>query len=576
MTTNVSVTNAGPVMAIDVSPLYTRALLFDVVEGRYRFIAQGVAPTTSQPPLSDASEGVRLALDQLHEVTGRVFIGADQNLVMPSQPDGNGVDMVVASLAVGAPARVALAGLLDEVSLRSARRLKETLYAQVVAEIGLNDRRKLEEQIDALIRARPDIIVVTGGTNGGARQSVLRLIEAVGLAVYLMPAEERPHVVFAGNQALGTSVKEMLEPLTSLTLAPNVRPALGVEDLGPARYALAQVYVESLLQRTAGLHELQQWSAGHVLSRHYALGRLMRFLSHIYDPDRGVLGVSLNAFDTTLALARQGELQMGVYPELGFSTDAGQLLKAISPEHLLRWLPVEASRDTVLNYLYHRMTYPTAVPVSREEMWLEQALGRELLQAALQRLQGEEGLPHVEPIVVTGEAFSRATPAQALLMVLDSIQPVGVTTVVLDSFGILTALGAIAEVNPLVTVQVLESNAFTNLGTVIAPLHQAKPGTPILRVKVVFEETGNVLRAEVRSGSLEVLPVPYGQAVTLELRPLHGAALSPTWGRYSRTLRLVGGVAGVVVDGRGRPIRLPTDPAARRERLAHWLAQLNP
>ncbi len=572
---DVSVVDAGPVLAIDITPLYTRALLFDVVEGRYRFIGQGVAPATADPPIHDVSEGIRLALDELSELTERVFIGADETLVMPSQPDGNGVDTVVAAVSVGPPVRVALAGLLDEVSLQSARHLSEAIYGQVVAEIGLNDRRKLEEQIDTLLHARPDILIVTGGTNGGASRSVLQIVEAVGLAAFLAPQEQRPDVLFAGNQSLTDKVSEMLGKLTVLQTAPNVRPALGVEDLQPAQSALAHLYVDNRIRQVPGMAELQTWSGEHLYPRQFAFGRVMRFLSHLYDSDRGVLGVELNAADTTVAAAYDGKLALGVYPDLGVM-EPDQLLRHVPPAQIAAWVPFNVSLAEVADFVYNRALYPWAVPVSQKEMALEQALSKAALGVALRRLRRRTAEQEFyEPIVIAGEVFKRATPAQALMMILDGAQPLGITTLVMDQHGIMPALGAAAVANPILTVQVLESSAFFSLATVLSLVGQVKLGTPVLRFKAMFEETGNVIRGEVKAGALEVIPIPLGQPATLELQPLHGARLGPgRKGQATQTLRVVGGTFGVVIDARGRPIRLPKDPDRRLERLQSWANQL--
>lgn len=570
---DVSVTEAGPLLVIDITVLETRALLFDVVEGRYRFVAQGVAPSTAGAPVYEVGEGVRLALDALSDLTGRVFIGADENLIIPSQPDGNGVDNVVISLAAGPPVRVALAGLLDEVSLQSARHLSETIYGQVVAEIGLNDRRKTEAQIDALLHARPDVLIVTGGTNGGASRSVLQIVEAVGLAVYLAAQEERPEVLYAGNQALAEQVQETLGKWTTLQTAPNVRPALGVEDLQPATAALAELYVANRLRRVPGLAELRSWSGEHITSRSFGFGRVVRFLGQLYDPQLGVLGVEMNALDVTLAAAWQDRLVLGVYPDLGVR-DPDALLKQVPPAQIAAWLPVEAEAEEILDFVYNRALHPQAVALEPRERMLEQALGRAILGVARQRLQRRAGSAGLyEPILVSGDIFRRASPQHALQMLLDGIQPQGITTLVMDQHGLLPALGAAAVPNPILTVQVLESSAFFNLATVVSPRSSARPGTPILRFQALFEETGNRIRGEVKAGSLERIPVPLGQAVALELQPLHGAMLGTE--RGSQTVRVVGGLLGVILDGRGRPVRLPQDAARRRAQLLAWEKQFS-
>ncbi|MEN6408791.1 MAG: glutamate mutase L, partial [Anaerolineaceae bacterium] len=159
-----SLVDAESLLALDIGVATTRASLFDVADGRYRFIAQGQAPTTAGAPFKDLLEGIRLAVERLEEVTGRTLNGTDDRLLVPSLTDGSGVDRVVATLSVGDALSTVVVGLLDDVSLESAHRLVNTSYTRLAESIGLNDRRKMEAQVDAILQASPQVIVVAGGT----------------------------------------------------------------------------------------------------------------------------------------------------------------------------------------------------------------------------------------------------------------------------------------------------------------------------------------------------------------------------------------------------------------------------
>ena len=143
---------------------------------------------------------------------------------MPSTPDGVGVDTCAVIMSTGAPLKMVVVGLLEDVSLESARHLAATTYTGVVDTISLNDRRKSEARIDLILRLRPDMILVAGGTEKGASQSVLKLLEPVGLACYLMPEKQRPEVLYIGNEALRDEVQASLKNIVNLHFAPNARP----------------------------------------------------------------------------------------------------------------------------------------------------------------------------------------------------------------------------------------------------------------------------------------------------------------------------------------------------------------
>ncbi|MCL4823434.1 MAG: glutamate mutase L, partial [Anaerolineales bacterium] len=198
----ISLTDDHSLLAVDVGATTTRAALFDVVEGGYRFLAVGQAPSTAEAPFKDIGLGVRAAIENIQSITGRTFLDADRKLISPSRADGSGVDLFTATLSAGPSIRTVIVGLLADVSLESARRLAETAYGRVVESLSLADRRRPDEQIDAILRARPDLIVLAGGTDGGASRSVHMMLDTAGLACYLMPKEKRPAILFAGNNSL--------------------------------------------------------------------------------------------------------------------------------------------------------------------------------------------------------------------------------------------------------------------------------------------------------------------------------------------------------------------------------------
>jgi hypothetical protein len=575
-----SLIDADSVLAIDIGSITTRVALFDVVDSRYRFLASGSAPTTANAPFHDVSEGLRLALDRLQTVTGRVLVGRDERLIVPTAPDGSGVDMVAATASAGAPIKVVVMGLLDDVSLESAKHLAATTYARVIDSISLNDRRKTEERLDAILRIRPDLILAAGGTEGGASQSVLKLLEAAGLAAYLMPESQRPEILFAGNQALRDEVKATFDKLSPMHFATNVRPALEVEQLEAAQYQLARLTRQIRGRQLPGFKELDSIAGGGLLPTPAAFGRVVRFLSKVYGSNKGVLGIDVGASATSIAAAFDGELINRVYPQLGMGRSLKEFLDTSPLESIARWLHLEIHPDDVRQYIYNKWLYPASIPATAESLAIEQALARQAMRVALQKSMssfpqkalryGEELTPWFEPILAIGSVLTQAPNlAQTAMMLLDGVQPTGVTTLVLDKNHIAPSLGAVSAVNPLVVVQVLESNTFLTMGTVISPVGDARPGTPILRVRMAYDGGGETT-LDVKQGTVEMLQLPLGKAAQLHLQPLHRSDVGMGGPGRGGRLRVVGGTLGVIVDGRGRPLQLPGDPGRRMEMINKW------
>jgi hypothetical protein len=579
-----SLFDADSLLAIDVGEVNTRAVLFDVVDGRYRFIAIGSAPTTAAAPYQDVGEGIRLALDHLQQVTGRNLVGPDERLIMPSLADGSGVDTFAATLSAGQPLKVVAVGLLEDVSLESARRLATTTYARVVEELSLNDRRKQESRIDAILRQRPDLIIVAGGTDGGASQSVMQMIETVGLACYLISEGERPEVLFSGNQSLIDEIDASLNSITNLHIAPNVRPILEKEQLEPAQARIMDIFRNIRGRQLVGVNELSEWAGQQLTPTCTAFGRVVRFLSKVYDPGKGVLGIDVGASATTVAASFAGELTLGVYPQLGLGKSLTGMLSQSELSHIKRWLPVEVTEDQIRDYVYNKSLYPASVPASEEELWMEESLSRQAIRMAISsasrgfppdaRSSTSALLPSFEPIIAAGSVLAQApSPAHSLLMLLDALQPTGVSTLVLDQSNLAAPLGAAAAINPILVVQVLESSTFLGLGTVISPVANVRPGTPVLRIRTE-QDSGEQRSVEIKQGALEVLPLPLGRSAKLNLLPLHRADVGMGGPGRGGSLKVTGGVLGVVIDARGRPLRLPQDTARKMELYRKWLWSL--
>jgi hypothetical protein len=577
-----SLIDADSLLAVDVGSVTTHATLFDVVEGHYRFIAAGQARSTATAPFKDISEGVHQAIENLQGIIGRKLIGDDHRLIMPIQ-EGNGVDSFAATLSAGPAIKTAVVGLLSDVSIESAQRLARTCYARVVDTLSLNDQRRSDEQIDSLLKLRPELIVIAGGTDQGASRSVERLLETIGLACYLMPADKHPAVLFAGNKSMVEKVRSNLQNLASyLGISPNLRPALEVEDLQPAQRALAEVYTQLRRTQMGGVDELNGWAGGTLIPTAYAEGRIIRFLSQVYDPSKGILGVDLGMSAATVAAAFGGELTLGVYPQLGLGEGLSGLLRYTSLDDIAKWIPLDVPPEGLRDYLYQKSLYPSTLPASPEDLAIEQALARQTLHVALHSLAKDFPrrverpaaglLPYFEPIMAAGSVITRApTLGQSLLILLDGIQPIGITTLILDQNNLMPALGAAANRNSILPIQVLESGAFLGLATVVGPIANTRPGTPILQVRLVHQN-GNEARVEVKQGGLEVLPLAVGEVGRLYLQPLHHADLGFGPGHTRPEGIPVSGTAlGVVIDARGRPIRLPADPARCREFIKKWL-----
>ena len=570
---------AKSALSIDIGTTITRSLFFDVVSGRYRLIGVGTAPTTAGAPKFDVTEGIWRSLEELQYFTGRKLVSEKDGVIIPSTQDNQGADIMVATMSAGNPISVVTVGLLDNVSLRNARRLAQTTYTKIIAEISLNDRRTATDRINLLTTKRPDLIIITGGTDNGATQSLLSILESIGLASFLLEESQRPHILFTGNETLQDEVKVGLEKISKLHISPNLQPVLGAANFRPAQKELNEIYCDVRRKQSGGLREVLSWTDGYFTSTASALGRVVRFLSEKYEPEKGVLGVDIGSDSTILAAAFHGEETLRVYPNSGVGGGAAGVLEKSSLEEIKRWLPIKASDNLVRDYIYNKSTYPDSIPTEQDHLEIELAIAKQALRMAasdlipsLEKQIDSMGilLPAVEPIIGAGRILTEAPKRyQSLSVLLDGLQPTGVTTLALDQNGLLPGLGALAEINPLMTVQVIESNTFLNLGTIIAPIGISRPGTPVLRIRL-YREDGRLLTRDIKFGTLAILPVEMGEKVSLHLRPLHRFDIGMGGPGKAGKVNAVGGALGIIIDARGRPLQFYPDEEKNIERNEIW------
>jgi hypothetical protein len=576
-----SLVTSNSLLALDVGAANTRAVLFDVIEGEYRFIASGVAPSTAEAPVKDVSEGARNAIQVLQNVLKKKLLDSSNSLILPNQPDGSGVDSLVLTVSAGPAVRTLVVGLLKDVSLESARRLTESTYARIMDTLSLSDQRKPEQRIDSILRIRPDMVVIAGGTDGGASRSVQKLLEPIGLASYLMPEEKRPAVLFAGNAKLAGEVREMVGSLApTLHFSHNIRPSLETEDIEPAELELANMLIRIRKKQLKGLDVLDSWAGGHTLPTAYATGRMVRFLSNVYGSQKGLLSVDLGASSAVIAAGFKDKSVLKAYPQFGLGENLPGLLNYTTLEDILRWSTLDVPPSVILDYLHQKAHHPATIAATKEDFVIAQSVAKQALYLAMQAAQKDFPkdvasikptlAPLFDPIIAGGAALSDASrPGQSLLLLLDSVQPVGISTVILDQNNLMPMLGAAASQNNILPVHVLESGAFLSVGTVISPVVSAKYGASILKAKVTYEN-GAEAAMDLKYGFLETLPLANGEVGTISIQVARGVDVGFGPGRGVKSMQVTGGALGIIFDGRGRPLDMPSDPVRRRELIKKW------
>lgn len=567
------------ILAVDCGSVHTHAVLLDVVDGVYRLVARATALTTAEPPILNVAEGVRRAISQIQTIIARPLLDDHGKLIVGSRHVATGVDAFVLTASVAEPLRLILAGLMEEFDLASARRAALTTYTCIEDVISLNDGRDVEGWLELLANRRADAILVVGGTEGGATGAVQRLLKTAVLAAQCRSGHAVPHassgptevsspaLIYAGNSALQAQLHDLVNGRVPLAVADNIRPRLDVERLHALQGQLESLYAAHQLSYVPGFDQVSAWSTQPALPTARAFARIVQFLSARQEGSRA-LGVDVGSAATVVALGDRGRLDLKVRADVGVGHSAARLLEAVSPADVVRWLPFPLDPAEAHDFAWNKALYPATVPQDAGEVALEQALAREAI-----RITAGPGLAPLilDTLIAAGSTLARAPrPGQTALALLDALQPMGVIRLLADANGLLPALGAMALVQPIAVVQALEKGGLLSLGTAIVPGGSGVPGEIGLRLRMIHP-AGGKLEVEVPYGTLEVVPLPAGEEVPVSLELASGVRLD---GLENGQVMVTGGAVGLIVDLRGRPLRLPDDPEARATQVQEWLTRV--
>ncbi len=559
------------VLALDIGSVNTRAILFFEADDQYRFIAQGVSPTTLESPLNNLNLGIIQAITSLQSTTGAILLDEKSHLIIPGQPDGAGIDQLVITYSAGAPLRIVTLGLLRDVSLKTANKLASSVSGKVVTDISLNDTLSFTSQLDQIQDAQPDLLLVAGGIENGALKPMQELTSLLKSLVVVLPKDKIPEIIYAGNSSLAAMFQESLKDSVNLQVVPNIHPTIEMENLAPARKKISEIVTDIRAHQWPGLSALGNICTFPPAPASIAYGRILEFLGKSHDPSKGVLGVDLGANSTIFAASNGIHHDLRVYPH-GMGEGLAGWLQDVKPEEVLNWLPQDRPWNDLFDYFHQKIVFPGSIPANRDALEYEQAAARAILRKDMFHFLQEWGMENIafEPIMVSGAVLSNTiSPWQTLLMILDGLQPVGISTIILDQHGLTASLGAIAEINPLIPVQILESSAYIPIATVVCPFSEESYGTKILRAVLEYED-GNFNRFEIAQGNLLQIALAQGQRANLQFEPIRRVMVDPVIPSYG--FKVMGGLCGLVIDARGRPIYVPKDAKARIPLLKKWLA----
>ncbi len=579
------------VLATDCGSTTTKAILIELVDGEYRLRVRGEAPTTVEAPYEDVTAGVLNAVREVEELSGRTLL-REGEIIRPQQ-GAEGVDAYVSTSSAGGGLQVMVVGLVRSMTAESAQRAALGAGAIVMDVLALDDGRRDYERIERMRELRPDMILISGGVDGGETRKVVEMAELVAAAnprARLGASYELP-VIFAGNVEARELVSHVLERTTALTVVDNLRPTMERERLGPARAEIQELFLQHVMAQAPGYPTLMGWTDADIMPTPAAVGSLIEAVAG--REGINVVGVDIGGATTDVFSVFGGTFNRTVSANLGMSYSISNVLAEAGLDNILRWLTTHSDPRRLGNDIRNKMIRPTTIPQTLVDLTVEHAAAREALRLAFEQhkllateLKGVQrqrdiadafgaagaqslvDMMALDLIVGSGGVLSHAPRrTQAALMMIDAFEPQGVTRLAVDSIFMMPQLGVLATISEEAATQVFYRDCLIPLGTCIAPAGTASPGTPCVRVNARIG--GDDIALDVPAGEMRLLALDEGQVAEVRIDPTRRFDVGAGRGR-SVSARATGGVVGLIIDTRGRPLALPSDAEERVAAIRRW------
>lgn len=573
------------VLVTDCGSTTTKALLFERKEDRWHQTFRGEAPTTVEAPVANVTVGALNAFSEVEELSGRNILqeGLELPFIITEGDLTKGIDLYLSTSSAGGGLQMLVAGVVSTITTESAERAALGAGAIVMEAISADDGRQDFERIERIRHLKPDIVLVTGGVDGGSTKHVVEMAET------LVAAAPRPRfgdtlklpVIYAGNAAAAEEVRQILAKIAQVVVVDNVRPQLEREVLGPAREAIHEFFLSHVMSHSPGYGKLMSWSPVPIMPTPAAVGDIVQ--SYAQRTAQSVLCVDIGGATTDLFSVfpnREGTSTFNrtVSANLGMSYSIANVLVEAGISQIKRWLPFEFTDTELADRLRNKMIRPTSIPQTIEELWIEQAVCREALRLSLAHhrslaigLEGrrERGISDIfrqsseryelvdlmklDIVIGSGGVLSHApSRMQAALMMIDGFGLEGITQLAVDSIFMMPHLGVFASVHPEAAYEVFENDCLVQLGCAVVPVFPSKLKR-IERLAQVFLD--GILLGSINCNEVTRFLTPSSGEGSLKVVPLHRSIDIGAGAGQILERRVVFGECGVIVDGRNRPLR---------------------
>jgi len=579
------------ILATDCGSTTTKAILIEFINNEYRLTFRGEAPTTVEAPFEDVTCGVINAIIELEELSGRKIL-IDDRIISPR--NGNtGVDLYISTSSAGGGLQMMVGGVVKNMTGESAQRAALGAGSIVMDIIASNDGRKYHEKVQKIRQLRPDMILISGGVDGGTKSHVVELAEVI------KTANPNPRlgnnfkipIIYAGNKDAINDIEKRLGDTTDLKIVDNIRPTLDKENLKPSRDKIHDLFMEHVMAQAPGYNKLLTWTDHPIIPTPGAVGEIIKKIAE--NENISVVGVDIGGATTDVFSVFNKKFNRTVSANYGMSYSICNVLAETGIENISRWVSSEIDEKDLTNRIANKMIRPTTIPQTLEELIIEQSIAREALRLSFiqhkefavslkgvqqertisdtfdQTMSGETlvNMNELDMIVGSGGVLSHAPRReQAYRMLVDAFLPEGITQIAVDSIFMMPQLGVLSEVHEKAAVEVFNKDCLVRLGTCIAPIGTGNIDDDILEFS--FEIKDKEIKGVLKFGEILLVEADYTQVKT-KLIMKNNYTIN---GLNKFEGKIFGGEVGIMLDGRGRSFDFSV---YNKDSVKNWSIQTN-
>nr|WP_325186075.1 glutamate mutase L [uncultured Oscillibacter sp.] len=372
------------ILVYDIGSTYTKAAAFSDEGGRLAYLGRGQSPTT----LSDVMEGTR---------------GAEEAL------RAQGIDFApelrrYSSCSAAGGLRMVALGYMPRVTVKAAKEVAMTAGARVMQVVSADEPLSFRREV--LREINPDIILLSGGTDGGDEACVLENADMI------CELKSKATVILGCNRYIQRTVAEKFAAAgIECVRVPNIMPTIHELKVAPARTAIHEQFIRQIT-RARGLLEFQSTLEDRVVvptpGAVLLASELLAKGSYEQEGSGALILVDIGGATTDIhsaipelekltieerGLVINNEKQFSyrtVEGNLGLRVSAMGIPDAVGPKAVVRAMDggFGVEPDDVLDYTEDLERHTDHIPADEREASLDRALASCAISVALRRHAG--------------------------------------------------------------------------------------------------------------------------------------------------------------------------------------------